>query len=408
MGVAVARRRQENSPSGLWRTLGKRVGCKPSGVRIPHSPQHHRERETPSGLALSSFVPRRSCRVDTIAAGVSCGRIRPNASCAAAAAAHHASYSGPFGLPPDRASYSSAKCGTSGNAGSRTGRPVSSIPPSVNSGWAPVDASAAKRSGTPAPRRNTASTAPSANEFCTTAASAAPNVGSTRAPSRWMPSTAARSRLAGPAAAMRILPSRTRFAGRPTTIPVVTPAITGTQCPTSNCTLVSPTSHASTAWPGASNTVNPSGAPRASNWLAPVTPSAAPTSIRWIDVSGGSDCSSAGSKASAQRLSVPSFGPATSSLAPSGNGTTATGGAVAASAGAANELPAGARAGRVVSIASRCRRPGFGWSIILVPQETFLTPNPPGGKAAAGRSATRRRRPGPRRAHRGACGHSGR
>jgi hypothetical protein len=29
---------QENSPSGLWRALGKRVGCKPSGVRIPHSP----------------------------------------------------------------------------------------------------------------------------------------------------------------------------------------------------------------------------------------------------------------------------------------------------------------------------------------------------------------------------------
>ena len=31
--------RQEDSPSGLWRTLGKRVGCKPSGVRIPHPPQ---------------------------------------------------------------------------------------------------------------------------------------------------------------------------------------------------------------------------------------------------------------------------------------------------------------------------------------------------------------------------------
>src|SRR5665647_1391372 len=30
----------EDSPSGLWRTLGKRVGCKPSGVRIPHSPQN--------------------------------------------------------------------------------------------------------------------------------------------------------------------------------------------------------------------------------------------------------------------------------------------------------------------------------------------------------------------------------
>ena len=29
----------ENSPSGLWRTLGKRVGCKPSGVRIPYSPR---------------------------------------------------------------------------------------------------------------------------------------------------------------------------------------------------------------------------------------------------------------------------------------------------------------------------------------------------------------------------------
>ena len=29
---------KEDSPSGLWRTLGKRVGCKPSGVRIPHPP----------------------------------------------------------------------------------------------------------------------------------------------------------------------------------------------------------------------------------------------------------------------------------------------------------------------------------------------------------------------------------
>ncbi len=28
----------EDSPSGLWRSLGKRVGCKPSGVRIPYPP----------------------------------------------------------------------------------------------------------------------------------------------------------------------------------------------------------------------------------------------------------------------------------------------------------------------------------------------------------------------------------
>ncbi len=28
----------EGSPSGLWRTLGKRVGCKPSRVRIPLPP----------------------------------------------------------------------------------------------------------------------------------------------------------------------------------------------------------------------------------------------------------------------------------------------------------------------------------------------------------------------------------
>src|SRR3954466_13986078 len=29
----------EDSPSGLWRTLGKRVGFTPSGVRIPYPPQ---------------------------------------------------------------------------------------------------------------------------------------------------------------------------------------------------------------------------------------------------------------------------------------------------------------------------------------------------------------------------------
>src|SRR4051812_14182142 len=33
------RRALEDSPSGLWRSLGKRVGIKPSGVRISHPPQ---------------------------------------------------------------------------------------------------------------------------------------------------------------------------------------------------------------------------------------------------------------------------------------------------------------------------------------------------------------------------------
>ena len=44
--VARGRRRVErleDSPSGLWRTLGKRVGCKPSGVRIPHPPPPPRD-----------------------------------------------------------------------------------------------------------------------------------------------------------------------------------------------------------------------------------------------------------------------------------------------------------------------------------------------------------------------------
>lgn len=40
----------EDSPSGLWRTLGKRVGCKPSGVRIPHPPL-----VVMSGLCRASF-----------------------------------------------------------------------------------------------------------------------------------------------------------------------------------------------------------------------------------------------------------------------------------------------------------------------------------------------------------------
>lgn len=39
LGWSGASAQLEDSPSGLWRTLGKRVGCKPSGVRIPHPPR---------------------------------------------------------------------------------------------------------------------------------------------------------------------------------------------------------------------------------------------------------------------------------------------------------------------------------------------------------------------------------
>src|SRR5690625_6884029 len=40
------RERQEDSPSGLWRTLGKRVGLTPSRVRIPHPPPARSEEHT--------------------------------------------------------------------------------------------------------------------------------------------------------------------------------------------------------------------------------------------------------------------------------------------------------------------------------------------------------------------------
>lgn len=46
----------EDSPSGLWRTLGKRVGCKPSGVRIPHPPPPIRDRQVPD-FFYALFTP---------------------------------------------------------------------------------------------------------------------------------------------------------------------------------------------------------------------------------------------------------------------------------------------------------------------------------------------------------------
>ena len=56
----------EDSPSGLWRTLGKRVGCKPSGVRIPHPPQISRH-----PLGGGTFIlPNRLCVVACVDWGV--------------------------------------------------------------------------------------------------------------------------------------------------------------------------------------------------------------------------------------------------------------------------------------------------------------------------------------------------
>ena len=50
---------KENSPSGLWRQLGKLVGCKPSWVRIPYSPQKVKDPRLSSGVFLG-FRPRNS------------------------------------------------------------------------------------------------------------------------------------------------------------------------------------------------------------------------------------------------------------------------------------------------------------------------------------------------------------
>lgn len=47
----------EDSPSGLWRTLGKRVGCKPSGVRIPYPPPKCLQTKTRDARALLHSYP---------------------------------------------------------------------------------------------------------------------------------------------------------------------------------------------------------------------------------------------------------------------------------------------------------------------------------------------------------------
>ena len=56
--------RLEDSPSGLWRTLGKRVGCKPSGVRIPHPPPPPRNLRDSGVFAVLSSAPWQAIRRD--------------------------------------------------------------------------------------------------------------------------------------------------------------------------------------------------------------------------------------------------------------------------------------------------------------------------------------------------------
>lgn len=53
----------EGSPSGLWRTLGKRVGCKPSRVRIPLPPPGEKQSDFVSGC-FSSYEEK--ARADSI------------------------------------------------------------------------------------------------------------------------------------------------------------------------------------------------------------------------------------------------------------------------------------------------------------------------------------------------------
>ena len=54
----------EDSPSGLWRSLGKRVGRNPSGVQIPYPPRDQRAAsEPPSVMSCAPLYPLPRWRV---------------------------------------------------------------------------------------------------------------------------------------------------------------------------------------------------------------------------------------------------------------------------------------------------------------------------------------------------------
>ena len=66
----------EDSPSGLWRTLGKRVGCKPSGVRIPHPPPPDPGTASGSGVFVACGAAGVACGAAGVPGAVGPGRPR--------------------------------------------------------------------------------------------------------------------------------------------------------------------------------------------------------------------------------------------------------------------------------------------------------------------------------------------
>ena len=194
-----------------WRRCWRLPSGPPSGRTLTWPPVAC----TPGAAAASVPARRHS---DTIAAGVSCGSTSPNSSCAAAAVAHHASYSGPPGCvagahreqlrpnaarrgmpdraPPCRASSMRAQCEQRLRASRGERREL--LGHAMTAQQHRVHGSLARR------------------RLRRAAGSARPNTGSMRAPSRWMPSNAAQieARRAGGGDAGAAVRCQHRSAGR--------------------------------------------------------------------------------------------------------------------------------------------------------------------------------------------------
>ena len=136
----------EDSPSGLWRTLGKRVGCKPSGVRIPHPPPPDPGTASGSGV----FV---ACGAAGVLGAVGPGRCvcrwaaaRPRAVRAASFARRVVSKPGQAPPPPTgTAADPSGALYTGGACGS--GVPGQALPPPTGTAARPSGPSGALHTG---------------------------------------------------------------------------------------------------------------------------------------------------------------------------------------------------------------------------------------------------------------------